>query len=197
MRKLSQKTWNTIEALNELLEEEHGGCDQRTCDISTCMAHGYTLWAVYLFNSCGAASDEFNELYATLPKDFYKHARKEADRFVDEVPHDPCPHCNAVVWDIEDDENEIHCDSCDKTFERTVNVIFRKYRKGGEILALFPDIVADPEGHVSSYQRIGQHGPANLKHCILITVPASPSEYQSLMKELEGIGYRLKVLERV
>jgi hypothetical protein len=55
-------------------------------------------------------------------------------------------------------------------------VIFRKYKEG-DILALFPEI---DEGNYkcSCYQRIGQHGLADYDHCIRMTQPARPEEYE-------------------
>jgi hypothetical protein len=77
-------------------------------------------------------------------------------------------------------------------------VIFRKWRKEGGVLALFPEIPADIQGnHCQSYEAIGQHGAADYDLCIRRTRPASPGEYQDLKKELEKIGYQLEVVERI
>jgi len=48
-----------------------------------------------------------------------------------------------------------------------------------------------------SYESIGQHGAADYMHCLSATKPATPKEYASLKKELESIGYNLKVMKRV
>lgn len=77
-------------------------------------------------------------------------------------------------------------------------VIFRKYRKGGDILALFPEVPADNRGHYcQSYEHVGQHGAADYYGCIhKLTVPAKPVEYADLMAELEHRGYCLLVVKR-
>lgn len=117
MKPLSSKALSIVSELENKLNNEHiCGCDSDTCDINVAFENGYTLWALYLFDSCGAASDEFNELYAKLPKVFYKHARAEADHMCDHVEHAQCPHCNAVVWHDGNHGSVIHCDSCARSF---------------------------------------------------------------------------------
>jgi hypothetical protein len=76
-------------------------------------------------------------------------------------------------------------------------VVFRKFNKknGGEVIALFPYIL-DSGYYNQSYMRIGQHSGADYDHCISISSPASEAEYSDLKKELESIGYILKVLHR-
>lgn len=76
--------------------------------------------------------------------------------------------------------------------EKTI-VIFRKFKHGGHIIALFPAELADYNGNCSSYQHVGQHGPADYTHCIATSVPAKPTEYRALRQELENIGYKLDV----
>ena len=74
-------------------------------------------------------------------------------------------------------------------------VIFRKF-DDNEILALFPDI-PDTPGNCMSYMQVGQHGGANFQHCISITKPATPIEYQALMNELTNdVGYILDIKEQ-
>lgn len=78
--------------------------------------------------------------------------------------------------------------------EKTIGV-FRKFKDGGDILALFPEI---DEGHgmCLSYQHIGQHGASDYNHCISLTWPAQPHECADLKAELEGIGYNLDIRKR-
>lgn len=71
-------------------------------------------------------------------------------------------------------------------------VIFRKWRDTGEIIALFPE--QDGGGGLcDSYMHIGQHGGANYPYLVAgwygPTVPATPEEYADLLAELESIGY--------
>jgi hypothetical protein len=79
--------------------------------------------------------------------------------------------------------------------EKTI-VVFRKFKEGKDIVALFPKEIVDHNGHCSSYQHIGQHGPASYSSCILATTPAKPHEYYHLKQELERIGYVLEVKQR-
>lgn len=74
-------------------------------------------------------------------------------------------------------------------------VIFRVWRKGGGVLALFPHIDAG-RGLCSSYEHIGQHSGADYALCIRATRPARPKEYADLKRELQGIGYKLRVRQR-
>jgi hypothetical protein len=72
-------------------------------------------------------------------------------------------------------------------------VIFRRY-KDGQIIALFPALKwNDTSEAITSYVHEGQHGAANYKWVIFNTRKANPSEYYDLAKELEGIGYNLRI----
>lgn len=73
--------------------------------------------------------------------------------------------------------------------------IFRRYRDG-DIIALFPTIPADPQGHCLSYVHVGQHGAADPGHVIAHTRPARPDEYADLLHELAGIGYEVRPILR-
>ena len=76
-------------------------------------------------------------------------------------------------------------------------VIFRTYKKEGDVIALFPEFPADSSRHhCLSYQSIGQHGAASC--CIdPDTRPATKKEAETLAKELRQIGYRLEVRKRL
>ena len=75
-------------------------------------------------------------------------------------------------------------------------VVFRKF-KDGQIIALFPDIIADRLGNIVSYMHIGQHSSAS-KDIVDITKLASYEEYAPLLKELKRMGYKnLKVCKRL
>ncbi len=76
-------------------------------------------------------------------------------------------------------------------------VVFRKFKDDGSIVALFPHEINYFDGCCESYQTVGQHGAANYGYCISISVPAKPAEYASLKRELEQIGYNLKVQKRI
>lgn len=80
----------------------------------------------------------------------------------------------------------------------STRVIFRTFRHGGDVIALFPSIPWDRQGFsVTSYQHIGQHGAADYSGVIRATRPATPSEYEELYDELVRIGYDdLKIAKR-
>ena len=80
---------------------------------------------------------------------------------------------------------------------KPVRVVFRKWNKSGDIIALFPEIPADNQGVLcQSYEHVGQHGGADYAHVIDDTKPASRYEYANLLQELKMIGYELKVVKR-
>lgn len=69
-------------------------------------------------------------------------------------------------------------------------VLFRKFRKGGEIIALFPEEIWNPgEYSIASYMHVGQHGAADYDHIIGTTTRATESEYACLLAELKSAGY--------
>jgi len=64
-------------------------------------------------------------------------------------------------------------------------------------VALFPASAATHDGELcDSYEHIGQHGAADYAACIRCTMPARPSEYLNLARELRRIGYRLDIRKR-
>ncbi len=84
--------------------------------------------------------------------------------------------------------------------KHTTRVIFRVWLPqpeandpGGTLTALFPETAH--KGWCDSYERVGQHAPADLMGCLRATRPATPEEYASLKVELESIGYKLRVVE--
>lgn len=68
-------------------------------------------------------------------------------------------------------------------------VIFRKYVNENEIIALFPNEIANSNGECSSYMHNGQHSPADYKLVIENTTAATKEEYTPLYNELVAIGY--------
>lgn len=79
-------------------------------------------------------------------------------------------------------------------------VIFRKFRDGGDIVALFPEM-EEGINLCNSYQHIGQHSAASYAWLVggpnRITVPAKPPEYADLLEELTSIGYtNLKIMKK-
>ena len=68
-------------------------------------------------------------------------------------------------------------------------VIFRKYVNENEIIALFPNEIANSNGECGSYMHNGQHSPADYKLVIENTTAATKEEYTPLYNELVAIGY--------
>lgn len=71
-------------------------------------------------------------------------------------------------------------------------VVFRKFPEG-DVIALFPNEIADQEYNIMSYQHIGQHGAACPSLAMKLIVP-SKHEALKLYKELVSIGYDLEDL---
>lgn len=74
-----------------------------------------------------------------------------------------------------------------------MKMVFKKF-EDGDVIALFPDEIADYDGNIMSYQHVGQHGAAS-PALIQELEDASPEEYAPLKKELEGLGYIVKIVE--
>jgi hypothetical protein len=81
------------------------------------------------------------------------------------------------------------------TIEPKTNVMFRQFADG-DIIALFVSMAADrnPE-NCQSYMHIGQHSAAHPLGVIATTKPATKAQYSDLKKELENIGYDLRVIK--
>ena len=82
--------------------------------------------------------------------------------------------------------------------EDVTPVVFRTFRSGGDVIALFPfEPGTNDPWTMLSYQHIGQHGSAdhNLTHSY--TRASTPDEIRPLKKELEQIGYKLKIITRI
>ena len=74
-----------------------------------------------------------------------------------------------------------------------MRVIFYREPHNNSVLAVFPDVIENRHGNMCCYSHVGQHSscsPGYLKKC----KPAEPDEYQDLKRELEGIGYTLKIV---
>ena len=76
-------------------------------------------------------------------------------------------------------------------------VIFRKWKNGAGVIALFPFIKWNNSGLIASYEHIGQHGGASALLTQSHTVPAEEKDYAPLKAELEQRGYNLRVLKRM
>jgi hypothetical protein len=75
-------------------------------------------------------------------------------------------------------------------------VLFRRWSdEAREVFALFPLLPETRPGECVSYQHVGQHGAAHYSGCMDRSSPASIAEDDcaSLARELESIGYRLRI----
>lgn len=78
-------------------------------------------------------------------------------------------------------------------------VVFRKFGKNGDVIALFPTVPATPNPYeMMSYMHVGQHGAAS-DDLASVTVAATPADYKDLLRELTNVvGYtNLVVYKRV
>lgn len=75
---------------------------------------------------------------------------------------------------------------------KRVKVVFRKYKKDGEIIALFPGLPHDHR-YCMSFVHVGQHGGADYNLVVRSTVPAKPEEFASLKLELESKPYNYQL----
>lgn len=77
--------------------------------------------------------------------------------------------------------------------KRPTKVVFLKFKRGGDIIALFPQEMGTVDHNTClAYQHDGQHGTMDLRHRGML-VTATPPEYAGLKAELEGLGYNLVV----
>lgn len=79
-------------------------------------------------------------------------------------------------------------------------VIIRQWKRGGDLIALFPEIPADNEGNLcQSFEHFGQHGGADFDVVIRITKPVlSHDDFRihDLLEELKRMGHKPKVVYR-
>ena len=81
--------------------------------------------------------------------------------------------------------------------DETIPVVFRRWRDGDEIIALFPGIPTDLYGQFcEAYEHVGQHGGADYQGVIQATKPVSDEDAASLAAEMRRIGYSLTIIKR-
>lgn len=74
-------------------------------------------------------------------------------------------------------------------------VIFRTF-PGGEVIALFPtEPGTNDPSTCMGYMHTGQHGDADVS-LVADTRPATVNQRRALRRELEAIGYRVKLRRR-
>ena len=76
-------------------------------------------------------------------------------------------------------------------------VVFRIWKDGGGVIALFPELPTDLLGwYCLSYEHVGQHAAAHYHGVVGRTLPASPEQYAALTRELSARGYALRTIRR-
>ena len=89
--------------------------------------------------------------------------------------------------------------SAKKSKEKPLPVVFRTFREGGDVFALFPTVLGTSDPYTCTcYQHVGQHGAADPWGCVRASRPATKKEATTLLRELRSLGYdNLKVLARI
>ena len=82
------------------------------------------------------------------------------------------------------------------TDTEVTKVVFRKFKNDSEIIALFPEEPGNASYNCMSYMHNGQHSAADYSAIVARTLPAPSDEYNDLKRELEDMGYNLKVIKR-
>ena len=81
--------------------------------------------------------------------------------------------------------------------EDTINVFFGYDVLADEVVAIFPDEIADYKGNITCYTHNGQHSACSKEYAKELK-PASGNEYRPLYKELIGQGYsKLNILKKL
>lgn len=79
----------------------------------------------------------------------------------------------------------------------TPTVMFRYDTEHNEVIAVF-DEEGDLEGNYTCYAHIGQHSVCSREWIEENTVPATPSQYKPLLRELETQGYKkLNIVDNI
>lgn len=77
-----------------------------------------------------------------------------------------------------------------RSSDMKTRVIFRKFKQGGDIIALFPHVPGTNNPlTMRCYPHLGQHGSIEERAVPGLTVTATPSEYKDLLAELQRVGY--------
>jgi hypothetical protein len=66
----------------------------------------------------------------------------------------------------------------------------------GTIFAVLPHQVDTLQGDVTTYQHVGQHSTGDYNVCLQQSRPATEAEFADLKKEMENLGYNLKVVKK-
>lgn len=104
-----------VDKLFSLVERDHGGCNDNSCDIGLALKHGFDAIAINQWAGCGASDSEFDKLYTKLPESYTSYSpkseyRRQINEFCGFMHTRVCPVCNAHCRD--EYEAPAHCDSC-------------------------------------------------------------------------------------
>jgi hypothetical protein len=78
----------------------------------------------------------------------------------------------------------------------TTDVIFKLERGTcDQVVAFFPGLPGTGRWDCTCYAHVGQHSSADLGY-LTTCRPAAPTSYADLKRELESLGYNLKVVKR-
>lgn len=122
--KLSTKSHKILDNLNELFNQQHGGCDDNTCTTMKAMEAGYSVLAISCFASSGAPNDEFYRLFNSIPsKQLHPQLISETKEFLRDPDYQAieCSHnCGAYIYNTEFSGNKYYCDNCGKINKKAI-----------------------------------------------------------------------------
>lgn len=99
-----------------------------------------------------------------------------------------CHNCNntiKIIWDYDNIQTEPITD-----------VIFRQFKQGYDLIAIFPHVGEINHG-VLTYMHVGQHSAADYDTLLRNTkLVRDATVYEDLRNELTDIGYRLNIIAR-
>lgn len=76
-------------------------------------------------------------------------------------------------------------------------VIFRTFRDGAGVIAIFPEIPGTDDPYTcSSFMHVGQHAAADPQVLAWTTAPATEEQYADLRRELESPPYNYRFVVR-
>ena len=105
-----------IDKAFELVERDHGGCDENCCDIGLALKYGYDAIAIVQWSGCGASDAEFDKFYSKLPKSYTEiEYKKQINEFLAQMHTSVCSSCNAYCRNEFEKPN--FCDCCAKSIK--------------------------------------------------------------------------------
>lgn len=85
-----------------------------------------------------------------------------------------------------------------RTQDRPMDKVIFRAQRDGTIIAVWPAIPADNEGNLcQTYEHVGQHGAGDWNVIVRNSFPATPQQYNPLLRELIQIGYNPIIIRRV